>query len=214
MGDSFTTVTATKMPSRLFELVKKDILAEFRTKSIFSFSLLFAITAAFLFSAAEAEFVPSMILILVFTNILGLSASYLREVDTGTMEGLKASPLSAAEILLAKVIFNIFVSSAILVILFPVSYALFDVAANFAELFAYFEAVNVSVAIAISALTPLVSSSRARELLLPVLMFPILYPVLSSSLDLLMNSNPAALEFLALYSIAILALSLALADYL
>ncbi|WP_290597354.1 MULTISPECIES: heme exporter protein CcmB [unclassified Archaeoglobus] len=173
---------------RVLELAKKDLKLEFRTKSSLSLMLLFSLTSAFLFSAAisDPEEIFSSLLLLIFllTGILGYSTSFLKEFDSETIEGLKASPLTPQQIVAGKIVFNIILMFTVQSIIFPVCYALFDVSGNFGLSFIVFTACNASIAVAITALSPLLSQSRSREMLLPVVLFPIVFPLISSTVSL------------------------------
>jgi len=173
---------------KVLELAKKDLKLEFRTKSSLSLMLLFSLTSAFLFSAAisspEEIFSSLLLLIFLLTGILGYSASFLKEFDLETIEGLKASPLTPQQIIAGKIVFNIILMFTVQSIIFPICFALFDVSGDFGLSFIVFTACNISIAVVITVLSPLLSQSRSREMLLPVVLFPIVFPLISSTVSL------------------------------
>ncbi|WP_202318962.1 heme exporter protein CcmB [Archaeoglobus neptunius] len=173
---------------KAIEITKKDLRIEFRTKSSLSLMLLFSLTAAFLFSAAipdpEKLFSPLLLIIFFLTGILGYSTSLLKEVDTETIEGLKASPITPQQIMIGKMVFNLIIMFIVQIFIFPICYALFDVSGNFLLAFLVFVICNSALAITITALSPLLSHSRSREILLPVLVFPVIFPIISLTVSL------------------------------
>lgn len=202
---------------RFIEVAKKDLKSELRTKSSIGVMLLFSLTAAFLFSAAVPEpsgiFSPLVLLIFLLTGILGYSSSFLKEFDSETIEGLKASPLTPQEILAGKVVFNLFLMFSIQLLIFPICYALFDVSGNFFLAFLVFTFCNASMSVTITAISPLLSHSRAREMLLPVVLFPVIFPLISSTISALESALLNAVDigsmlFIAAYAGIILSLSM------
>ncbi|WP_456468631.1 heme exporter protein CcmB [Archaeoglobus sp.] len=206
---------------RALELAKKDLKSEVRTKSSLSLMLLFSLTAAFLFSAAISNpkeiFSPLLLLIFLLTGILGYSTSFLKEFDSETIEGLKASPLTPQQIVAGKMLFNIALMFTVQVIIFPICYALFDVSGSFIHSFLVFAACNLSIALTITALSPLLSHSKSREMLLPVMLFPVIFPLISSTVSLVNlaltgSTDYYQLLFVAAYTGIILSISMLTAE--
>jgi heme exporter protein B len=207
------------------EVTKKDLLSELRSKTVVSLMLLFSLTSAFLFSVSVPAailsklLVPLLLVIFFFTGVLGYSISFLREFDTGTIEGLKSSPLSPQEIVLGKILFNVILMFSVQIPLLPICYALFDVEGDFFLLFAIFSICNTSLAVAISSIAPLASKSRARELLIPVLLFPISFPIIVSTVVAANAALSGVMDltstvFVAAYSGIILSISLLVSEYM
>ncbi len=203
------------------EVAKKDLKAELRTKSSISIMLLFSLTAAFLFSAAISEpgkiFSPLLLIVFFLTGMLGYSASFLREYDAETIEGLKASPLTPYEIVAGKMIFNLILMLSVQVIVFPVCFALFDVSGNFVLAFTTFTICNSALSLAITSISPLLAHSRAREMLLPVVLFPVIFPLISSTVVVLDGALSGMLDtsrilFVVSYSGIIVSLSMITAE--
>jgi len=206
---------------RFLELTKKDLRLELKNKSNISLMLLFSLTAAFLFSASIMEpgriFSPLLLIIFFLTGMLGYSASFLKEYDSGTIEGLKASPLTPQEIIAGKMIFNLFLMLTIQAFVFPICYALFDVEGNFALAFTAFAICNAALSVTITSLSPLLSHSRAREMLLPVMLFPVIFPLINSTVIIVNAALEGFLDFerilfVAAYSGIISSLSMTTAD--
>ncbi len=203
------------------EVARKDLAIELRARSTLSFVLLFGVTSVFLFSAAgmgESEFVPLLLFVFFFSGVLGLSISVLKEYDAGTIEGLKASPISMQDVVAGKMLFNAILVLIVQSVVFPVGYALFDVQGNFALSFLTMLLANIAISVSVTSISPLASKARARELLMPVLLFPIVFPVLRSSIkavELALDGKIAAEVdvFIAAYSLALAMLAFMLAEH-
>lgn len=204
----------------ILHLLLKDIKLELRTKAGITLILLFSLTSSFLLSATipqQDAFAPLLLLIFLLAGILGYSSSFLREFDFETIEGLKASPATPQQVVLGKMLFNVLLVLLVQVFVFPVCYALFDVSGNFILAFLSFALCNSSIAITITALSPLLSHSRSREMLLTVLLFPVIFPLLTKTVSsvnsaLAGNIDVSGLIFVVAYSAMILSLSLLMAD--
>ncbi len=204
----------------ILHLLLKDIKLELRTKAGITLILLFSLASSFLLSATipqQDAFAPLLLLIFLLAGILGYSSSFLREFDFETIEGLKASPLTPQQVVLGKMLFNVLLVLLVQVFVFPVCYALFDVSGNFILAFLSFALCNSSIAITITALSPLLSHSRSREMLLTVLLFPVIFPLLTKTVSsvnsaLAGNIDVSGLTFVVAYSAMILSLSLLMAD--
>ncbi len=204
----------------ILHLLLKDIKLELRTKAGITLILLFSLTSSFLLSATipqQDAFAPLLLLIFLLAGILGYSSSFLREFDFETIEGLKASPATPQQVVLGKMLFNVLLVLLVQVFVFPVCYALFDVSGNFILAFLSFALCNSSIAITITALSPLLSHSRSREMLLTVLLFPVIFPLLTKTVSsvnsaLAGNIDVSGLIFVVAYSAMILSLSLLTAD--
>jgi heme exporter protein B len=180
---------------KALKIAKKDLLIEFRTKHTINFMLLFALLSILMFSyivgafiAAVPDIGPGLLwLILIFSGMLGLSRAFTREKDLGTLEGLKLSPVSGTDILLGKVAYNFSLLVLIEVISFPIFLLFFNfpVAGSIALSFFYLTLGNLGFAVVGSAMSVLILNARARELLLPVILFPVLFPIIISSISAL-----------------------------
>jgi heme exporter protein B len=119
----------------------------------------------------------------IFTGILGLSRSFIAEKDKNCLEGLMLCPVSRNTIYLGKVISNL-----VLIFLIEIVTILF-----FALFFNYdfndkiFLLIPILILgtfgfVIVGALLSAISiSTRNREVMLPLLLFPILIPVIISA---------------------------------
>jgi heme exporter protein B len=175
----------------VFAIVKKDLTVEFRTKHTINSMLLFAGITLLVFSYVVGLYVKSvpdigpaiLWLILIFTGMMGLSRAFVREKELGTLEGLKLSPVSPEEILTGKIIYNFILMLVVTIIVFPlfIVFLNFPIKGGVALALFLLTLGNLGFVIVGSAISVVVMNARARELLLPVVMFPVLFPVILAS---------------------------------
>jgi heme exporter protein B len=172
-------------------IVKKDLRIEFRTKHTINSMLLFAGITLLVFSYVVGIYVKSvpdigpaiLWLILIFTGMIGLSRAFVREKELGTLEGLKLSPVSPEEILTGKIIYNFILMLIVTVIVFPlfVVFLNFPIKGSVALALLILTLGNLGFVIVGSAISVIVMNARARELLLPVVLLPVLFPIILAS---------------------------------
>lgn len=173
------------MIARVWALVWKDLLVEFRGReflgAMVSFALITIVTLNFAFDLTgrerEASGAGGLWIAFLFAGMLGLGRSIAVERDRGTLEGLILCPVPAGTIFLGKFLSNLAFILIVQVVSLPVFAALYTLpalrpmvlliavvgAAGFAGLGTLFSAVS--------------ASSRSREILMPLLLFPLAIPV-------------------------------------
>ena len=169
-------------------ILKKDLRVEFRTKEVFNsaavFSLLVIVTFSIAFepsSEQAREFSGGLLWIaFAFSAMLGLSRTFAREVPNDCLQGLRIAPISPAAIYTGKLLSNVIflgLIEAILLPLFAVFYnvRLWPVAPQLLEIVLLGSWGLAAVGTAFAAIA---TSIRLRELMLPVLLFPIEIPLL------------------------------------
>lgn len=172
-------------------ILKKDLRIEFRTKHTLTSMLLFAGITLLVFSYIVGVYIKSvpdigpglLWLVFIFTGMLGLSRAFMKEKELGTLEGLKLSPVSPEEILVGKIIYNFVLMLILMAIVFPLFLLFFNFPVKGSILLALFLLAigNMGFVIVGSAMSVIVMNAKARELLLPVILFPVLFPVIIAS---------------------------------
>lgn len=171
---------------KVLAIVWKDVTAELRTKDIFSAMAVFALLATVIFQYAfdlRAEnlrlVLPGVVWIPVsFAGVLGLSRSFILEQDRGLLEGLLLAPMDRSAIYFGKLIGNLLFITAVELLLLPVLSLLFDVWLLTPGILLFIGLGTVGFA-AVGTLFSAVSvNTRAREVMLPILLFPVMVPVL------------------------------------
>ncbi len=174
---------------KALEVAKKDLKIEFRTKGTLNLMILFALITSMMFSVSipmslAEKTAPSLLwLVFIFVGMLGYSRAFLKEVETETLDGLKISPIAPASVLIGKILYNLILMILIEIIILPIFIGLFNLdVANPVIMFLSVTMGNVGFVIVVSSLSILVIKSKMREMLLPVLIFPVVFPIITSTI--------------------------------
>ncbi len=198
-------------------IIWKDIRAELRTKDIFSSMFVFALLAVIVFNFAFELRVPSMKMVapgivwvaVSFAGTLGLNRAFVIEQDKGSLAGLLLAPVDRSAIYFGKMLGNLLFILVVEAILLPLVMVFFNLSlltwehllAIFLGTFGFAAVGTIFSAIAVN--------TRAREVMLPILLFPVLLPVLIAGVKLtggLLDGEPLAtmsnwLRLIVLYNI-------------
>jgi heme exporter protein B len=173
-------------------IVHKDITAELRTKEMFSSMFVFALLSVVIFNFAfelrvadAATIAPGVLWISVtFAGMLGLNRSFVLEKDQGCLDGLLLAPVDRSAIYFGKMLGNFLFITVVEAIILPIFSALFNV--NLIQ--PWVLAVMLLGTLGFSGVGTLFSAmtvhTRAREVLLPILLFPVVVPALIAAVKL------------------------------
>lgn len=174
--------------SSALRIAAKDLKAEFRRAyeilSILVFSVSSILVCSFAWGSAlasRAEVAAAALwVILFFASVLAFTTSFTREMDRGTLGGLKTLPCSPSAILFGKILYAIVLLLLVEFVLLLFSSVFLNL--RFSERFAEFSLVFflgiVDLAIAGSFVSGLVMFSEGKTLLLSFLLFPVCMPAL------------------------------------
>jgi heme exporter protein B len=173
----------------VFALVRKDLLMEWRSKDVVSGGLVFALLILVVFNFAfdlQAEnltaLAPGVLWItFIFAGMLGIGRSFAIERDRGTLEGLLLAPIDRSALYLAKTLTNVALMGVVELAAFPVFVALFNVRPAWLDvaLVAILGTIGFAGVGTLSA--AIAASTRAREIMLPLLLLPLEVPVVIAS---------------------------------
>ena len=171
---------------KVFAIVWKDVRAELRTKDILSSMLVFAALAVVIFQFAfdlradNARLVlPGVVWIAItFSGVLGLNRSFILEQDRGSMEGLLLAPMDRSVIYFGKLIGNLLFIFAVELVLLPLASIFFNVWIVTPSVLLVIFLGTIGFAAVGTLFAALSVNTRAREVMLPILLFPIMVPVL------------------------------------
>ncbi|MGA7670437.1 MAG: heme exporter protein CcmB [Nitrolancea sp.] len=166
-------------------LIWKDLLTEVRTKDLFGgmfvFAVLTIVTFNFAFDLTGVNRAPSgsgaLWVAFNFAGMLGLGRSIALERDRGSLDGLLLCPVDRGTIYLGKFIGNFLFITLVEVISVPIFAALFNLNVFKFSLLLVLLLGTIGFAAVGTLLAVMAASTRSREVMLPVLMFPILLPV-------------------------------------
>lgn len=178
-------------------LLRKDCQLLWRSKSlvigIFGFALLLVILSSFAFlglgmtEAQKLQITPGILwLIFAFSSVLCLNQSFLSEKENKAFISILLSPVSPNALYLAKWLSNtlfIFLLQLSVIFLFDIFFGV-----NVLSNFLYVAVVVLLAASAFSAIGTLLSAMsvhvRSRELILPIILFPLCLPLFSGAIIL------------------------------
>jgi len=168
-------------------IIAKDIAAELRTREMLSsmgvFSILVIIVLNFALELSDRQIVltvtPGAVWVtIVFAGMLGLNRSLAVELDKGCLDGLLLTPVDRSAIFVGKALGNALFMLVVEVVVLPLFVVFFD-----APLIRPWVALIVVLGtLGFAGVGTLLSSmavnTRAREVMLPILLFPVAVPEL------------------------------------
>ncbi|MBI1815328.1 MAG: heme exporter protein CcmB [Deltaproteobacteria bacterium] len=172
----------------MFALLWKDLQIEFRTKetlaSLLMLGLLTLLILSFAFdpmSELRGEAAPAVLwVVVIFAGVLGINRSFLTERENECLHGLLLAPVDRGTIYLAKVAGNVLFMVAAQLIVGPIFVLFFNLPLTLALL--RLAAVVLLGLIGFAAVGSLFAAiavrTRAREVMLPLLLLPLAVPVL------------------------------------
>ena len=116
----------------------------------------------------------------LFGGTLGLGRGFAQEREWGTLEGLLLAPVDRGAIYLAKLRGNAIFMLAVELISLPVFVAFFDLPVLRLELLPVLLLGTLGFAAAGTLFAAMAAQGRSRDVLLPVLLFPVAVPVVIS----------------------------------
>jgi heme exporter protein B len=174
-------------------LAAKDLRVEYRSRHAFLTTLFFAVLILVVFNFAFDPGSPAMReasagilwVALLFPGVLQLNRSFQSETEEGTLAGVILSPVDRGVFFLGKFLANWCFLMIIDVVILGCFIVFFNVAATWD--LGWVVAVMLLAAIGFTAVgtvfAAMVSNVRAREALLPILLFPIVVPIILAAVN-------------------------------
>jgi heme exporter protein B len=223
---------ASTSPSLLkatFAIVQKDLAAEFRSFELVSAMLVFSLLVIIIFNFAleldvkVRQSVTAGVLwtTFAFAGTLGLNRSMSTEKDRGCMDGLLLAPVDRSAIYFGKAISNLTFMLIVEAIVLPVYSLLYNVNLFRFDLLGVILLGSIGYTAVGTLLSAMSVQTRTREVLLPILLFPVAIPVLLASVKA-SNGLLAGAEFaeiltplniLVVYDIVFIAVAFMVFDF-
>jgi heme exporter protein B len=167
-------------------LVLKDLRLESRRRETLAGVLVFVLLVLVLFQFAldlereqARQLAPGVLWItLLFAGLLALGRTFAAERDQGTLDGLLLAPLDRSAIYLAKVVATVVFMGLVEVVALPVFAGVFDAPLLTPGVLLTVALGTVGFAAAGTLFAALAAQTRARDVLLPLLLLPLLAPLL------------------------------------
>ena len=172
-------------------MVWKDIVLELRSKdlvlSVIVFGLLVVVVFNFTLNSTPqraVELAPGILWVaFAFAATLAMNRSFVREQEQGGLEGLLVSPVSRDAIFLAKAITSFLFMVLVEAALLPAYAVLLDFSALSFTLIFTIVLATVGFALVGTLFSAMAAQTRSREIMLPVLFFPIILPVIIAAVE-------------------------------
>lgn len=168
-------------------IARKDLAIEFRTRSAFFSSVVFALLGLVIFyyawdptAVSVTDLAPGVLwIIFTFSGLLGLHRSFGVEAADHAIDGLLASPVSRHSIFLGKAIANLVFVAGVQVIAIPALAVFYNLPLG--HVAAPLTMIAILAAVGLVTVGTLFSAmavnTRLAELLLPMLALPFFVPV-------------------------------------
>jgi heme exporter protein B len=178
---------------KVLAIVAKDIATEIRTKEMLSSMFVFSLLIIFIFNFAfdlRAENVQALApgvlwVAIAFAGMTGLSRSFVLERDRGVLDGLLLAPVDRSAIYFGKMIGNVLFISLVEVVVLPFFIVLFNQAlADLPALGGVVILGTIGFAGVGTLFSAMAVHTRAREIMLPIMLFPVVVPVMLAAVRL------------------------------
>jgi heme exporter protein B len=173
----------------VWAIVWKDLAAELRSRELLSAMLVFALLVIFIFNfaleldPATRETVTAGVLwvTFAFAGTLGLNRSMAMEKDRGCLDGLLLAPVDRSAIYFGKALGNLVFMLIVEAIVLPVYSILYNVNLFDLGLIGVTLLGSVGYVAVGTLLSSMAVQTRTRDVLLPILLFPVVLPVFIAS---------------------------------
>ncbi len=210
-------------------IARKDLRTEWRTKESLNASVSFAIVILVLFSFAfdldrdEKLAISGGLLWLVyaFAGALIVNRSFAREVPNDCLDMLIASPAPAWAVFIGKAAACFFLLLLVELISLPVFGLFYNIRwiGSFFSLLLVIALATWGITVVGTAFSAVTVNVRLRELMLPVLLYPLLIPLLIGAMELttgLLNGNAVLsdIRLLIVFDVVYTSLAIMLIEFI
>ncbi|MBT3389403.1 MAG: ABC transporter permease [Chloroflexi bacterium] len=213
----------------LTAVVRKDLTAEWRSRELFTAMLVFALLVILIFNfaleldARARTSVTSGVLwvTFAFAGTLGLNRSMATEKDRGCLDGLLLAPVDRSAIYFGKAIGNLVFMFVVELVVLPVYSVLYNINLFRPELLLIILLGSIGYVAVGTLLSTMAVQARTRDILLPILLFPLVVPVLIAAVkasggilqDFAWEEIQAWINLLIVYDVIFIAIAFMFFDY-
>jgi len=186
------SITAPRHPAKsnywkaITAIAWKDLAAELRSRELLSAMLVFSLLVILIFNfaleldIATRRSVTSGVLwaTFAFAGTLGLNRSMAVEKDRGCLDGLLLAPVDRSAIYFGKVISNLAFMLIVEAIVLPIYSVLYNVNLFQPGLLLVILLGSIGYVAVGTLLSSMAVQTRTRDVLLPILLFPVVVPIL------------------------------------
>jgi heme exporter protein B len=211
-------------------IVWKDLAAELRSRELLSAMLVFALLVILIFNFA-LELDPSTRKIatpgilwatFAFAGTLGLNRSMAVEKDRGCLDGLLLAPVDRSAIYFGKTISNFAFMLIVEAVVLPVYSLLYNINLFNPGLIVVILLGSIGYVAVGTLLSSMAVQTRTRDVLLPILLFPVVLPILIAAVKasggflqgLALADIMAYINLLIVYDVVFIALAYMVFDFI
>ncbi|MGE5225006.1 MAG: heme exporter protein CcmB [Omnitrophica WOR_2 bacterium] len=214
----------------LWAVVWKDLSAELRSRELLSAMLVFALLVILIFNfaleldiTARATVTSGVLWVtFAFAGTLGLNRSMATEKDRGCLDGLLLAPVDRSAIYFGKAIGNLIFMFIVEIIVLPVYTVLYNINLFQPGLILVILLGSIGYVVVGTLLASMAVQTRTRDVLLPILLFPLVIPVLVAAVKASsgflqgfeLSEIMAWLNLLIVYDVIFTAVALMVFDYI
>ncbi len=167
-------------------IIWKDLAAEMRSRELIGAMLVFALLVILIFNfALELDLrtrgtITSGVLwvTFAFAGTLGLNRSMAIEKDRGCLDGLLLAPVDRSAIFFGKMVGNLIFMLIVEIVILPTYSILYNVNLINPGLIGVILLGSIGYSTVGTLLSSMAVQARTRDILLPILLFPVILPVL------------------------------------
>ncbi|CAG0994797.1 hypothetical protein ANAEL_02520 [Anaerolineales bacterium] len=212
-----------------FAIVRKDLAAELRSFELVSAMLVFSLLVIVIFNFAleldvkVRQSVTAGVLwtTFAFAGTLGLNRSMATEKDRGCLDGLLLAPVDRSAIYFGKALSNLVFMLIVEAFVIPIYSMLYNINLFRLDLLGVILLGSIGYTAVGTLLSAMSVQTRTREVLLPILLFPVAIPVLLAAVKasggLLAGAEFSEvltpLNILIVYDIVFIAVAFMVFDY-
>ena len=175
--------------SKVIAITWKDTISEMRTReivfSVLVFTLLVIVIFNFAFGASQEKMslvAPGILWVtFAFAGVLSLQRSFVSEKEQGCLEGLMVCPVSREAIYFGKFLGSLLFMLIIEAIALPIFAVLFNLPVLTFQLIVITILTTIGFVAIGTLFSALAVNTKAREMVLPILFFPVVVPLIISA---------------------------------
>ena len=214
---------------KVLVIVHKDVAVELRTKEMLSSMFVFSLLVIMIFSFAfelrvedVREVAPGVLWVtFIFAGMLGLSRSFVLEKDKGCLEGLLLCPVDRSAIYFGKMLGNVIFMTTVEAMIVPIFSILFNISLFQPVLLLIVVLGTLGFAGVGTLFSAMAVHTRSREVMLPVLLFPIVAPAMIAAVKAtggILDGQPFSeiahwIRLLVVFDVVFFAISFMTFDY-
>ena len=175
----------------IFAVVQKDLMAEYRSRELVSSMMVFAVLVIFIFNYAlnleptlRTKVTSGVLWVtFVFAGNIGLNRAMAVEKDRGCLDGLLLAPVDRAAIYFGKVISTLIFMLLVELIMLPIYGLFYNINLFNPGLLLVILLGSIGYTSVGTLLSSMAVQTRTRDILLPIILFPIIIPIVLASVD-------------------------------